>query len=240
MSGPSGTTEKPRAPGRRRGRTLMLVLPALILALACVALIVRHASSASTQNVLASSGPAGVEAGGGFPIDGKPAPGFTLTDQFGHAVSLSSLHGHEVVMAFIDTRCTTVCPLTAAILRNALHRIGPAAAANVDLVAINANPTATRTSDVYRFSAENGMVHEWRFLTGSPSELKAIYKAYQVYVCVLHDGDVVHTWAIYVIDPTGRERLYFQTLDSDAGVTLSSETRAIMAGMRQYTAPAQS
>jgi cytochrome oxidase Cu insertion factor (SCO1/SenC/PrrC family) len=84
------------------------------------------------------------------------------------------------------------------------------------------------------------MVHEWRFLTGSPTELKAVYKAYQVYVCVLHDGDVVHTSAIYVIDPRGRERLYFQTLDSDAGVTLSSETRAIMAGMRQWVAPAQS
>ena len=71
-------------------------------------------------------------------------------------------------MAFIDTRCTTVCPLTAAILRNALHRIGPRAAANVDLVAINANPTATRISDVCRFSAENGMLHEWEYLTGTP------------------------------------------------------------------------
>jgi cytochrome oxidase Cu insertion factor (SCO1/SenC/PrrC family) len=239
MSGQPNTPEQPPAARPRRGRTLLLALPALVLALACVVLVARHSSSGSTQNVLASSGPASVEAGGGFPINGKPAPAFTLTDQFGRTVSLSSLHGHEVVMAFIDTRCTTVCPLTAAILRNAVHRIGPAAA-NVDLVAVNANPTATRTSDVYRFSAENGMVHEWRFLTGSPTELKAVYKAYQVYVCVLHDGDVVHTSAIYVIDPRGRERLYFQTLDSDAGVTLSSETRAIMAGMRQWVAPAQS
>ena len=141
-------------------------------------------------------------------------------------------------MAFIDTRCSTVCPLTAAILRNALHRIGPASAAQVDLVAINANPTATRVSDVYRFSVANGMVHQWKYLTGTPAELKAVYHAYQVYVCVLKDGDVVHTSAIFVVDPSGRERLYFETLDSSAGGTLESETRAIMAGMRQWLSPA--
>ena len=220
---------------RRSGLLLMLALLVAVVAVAVAA--VRRSESGSGQSVLAASGPASVEAGGGFPIKGKRAPGFTLTDQFGKAVSLSSLRGHEVVMAFVDTRCATVCPLTAAILRNALHRIGPAASAHVDLLAINANPTATRVSDVYRFSAVNGMVHQWKYLTGTPAELKAVYHAYQVYVCVLKDGDVVHTSAIFLVDPRGRERLYFETLDSSAGGTLESETRAIMAGMRQWLSP---
>jgi len=77
-------------------------------------------------------------------------------------------------------------------------------------------------------------LHEWKYLTGSPAELKAVYRGYQVYVCVEHDGDVVHTAAIYLIDPHGNERLYFQTLDSSAGVTVGSETQAIAAGMRQW------
>ncbi len=234
MSEPAETPPEQRV----RSRSSVLLAMALFLAVVAVAVAaVRRAEGGSGQSVLAASGPASVEAGGGFPINGKRAPGFTLTDQFGQTVSLSSLRGHEVVMAFVDTRCATVCPLTAAILRNALHRIGPAAAARVDLIAINANPTATRISDVYRFSEANGMVHQWKYLTGTPAELKAVYHAYQVYVCVLKDGDVVHTSAIFVVDPSGRERLYFETLDSSAGGTLESETRAIMAGMRQWLSP---
>jgi cytochrome oxidase Cu insertion factor (SCO1/SenC/PrrC family) len=227
--------EKPdaaRSARAGRARTVMWLGALVMLAVAMLA--VRHMQGASGQGVPAASGPPAVEAGGGFPIRSRTAPGFKLTDQFGRAVSLSSLRGHEVVLAFIDSRCATVCPLTAAILRNAVARISPADAARVDLVAINANPTATRVSDVYRFSQDTGMLHEWRYLTGSPAQLKSVYHAYQVYVCVQPDGDVVHTAAIYLIDPHGSERLYFQTLDSNAAVTVGSETQAIAAGMRQW------
>jgi len=214
-------------------RAVVLSLGAM-LALAAAALAVRHMQAVSGQGIAAASGPRAVEAGAGFPIRARTAPGFTLTDQFGRTVSLASLRGHEVVLAFIDSRCQTVCPLTAAILRNALQRIGPEDAGRVDVVAVNADPIATRVADVYRFSQETGMLHEWKYLTGPPAQLKAIYRAYQVYVCVEPDGDVVHTAAIYLIDPRGRERLYFQTLDSGARVTAGSETLAIAAGMRQW------
>ena len=221
----------PERTGRRRRVVMWL---GATLALAVMMLALRDMQGASGQGSSTASGPPAVQAGGGFPIRGKTAPGFRLTDQFGQIVSLSSLRGHEVVMAFIDSRCATVCPLTAGILRNALQRIGPAESARVDLVAVNANPIATRVSDVYRFSKDTGMLRDWQYLTGSPGELKAVYRAYQVYVCVEHNGDVVHTAAIYLIDPHGNERLYFQTLDSSAGVTVGSETQAIAVGMRQW------
>jgi len=225
--------EQPRSARMGRAGTVVMSLGA-VLALAAAILAVRHMQSASGQGVTAASNPPSVEAGGGFPIRGKAAPGFRLTDQFGRTVSLSSLRGREVVLAFIDSRCQTVCPLTAAMLRNALQRISPADAGRVDLVAVNANPIATRVADVYRFSKETGMLHEWKYLTGSPLQLKAVYSAYQVYVCVKNDGEVVHTAAIYLIDPSGYERLYFQTLNSSAGITVGSETKAIVTGMRQW------
>jgi cytochrome oxidase Cu insertion factor (SCO1/SenC/PrrC family) len=204
---------------------------ALIAALSFAVLLSRHEAGQSSS---AAGGPPAVEAGGGFPIRGKVAPSFTLADQFGRTVSLSSLRGHEVVLAFIDSRCATVCPLTAAILREALHRIGPADSRRVALVAVNADPAATRVADVYRFSAENGMLHQWMYLTGSPARLKAVYKQYNVYVCVEPDGDVIHDAALFIIDPQGRERLYYETLDSSSSLTVESETRAILAGMRQW------
>ena len=50
---------------------------------------------------------------GGFPMTGNLAPDFRLIDQFGQPFTLSSLRGREVVLAFIDARCKTLCPLTA-------------------------------------------------------------------------------------------------------------------------------
>lgn len=138
------------------------------------------------------------------------------------------------MLAFIDSRCTTVCPLTAAILREALHRIGPAGSRRVALVAVNANPAAARVADVYRFSEEHGMLHQWAFLTGSPAKLEAVYKGYEVSVNVEQGGGVVHDSAIIIIAPDGRERLYYETLDSNARFTVESEIRALLAGMRQW------
>src|SRR5882724_11417528 len=48
---------------------------------------------------------------GGFPLPGHPAPDFSLVDQFNQPATLSSLRGHEIVLAFIDARCVTICPL---------------------------------------------------------------------------------------------------------------------------------
>jgi len=44
----------------------------------------RHQATAQPSNI----------AIGGFPMGGDPAPDFTLIDQFGHPVTLSSLRGH--------------------------------------------------------------------------------------------------------------------------------------------------
>ena len=139
-----------------------------------------------------------------------------------------------MALAFIDSRCTTVCPLTAEILREAQNQLGPADSKRVALVAINANPTAARVADVYQFSAEHGMLHQRMFLTGSPAKLDAIYRQYQVYVAVQNGGGVEHDPATFIIGPDGRERLYYETLDTKAGPTMESETQALLAGMRQW------
>jgi cytochrome oxidase Cu insertion factor (SCO1/SenC/PrrC family) len=171
---------------------------------------------------------------GGFPMSGNIAPDINLIDQFGKAVTLSSLRGHEVVLAFIDARCKTLCPLTAQIMYEARAQLGVSAARHITLVAINANPAATSVAAVQSWSIEHGMLHQWLFLTGPASQLQAIYHAYNVYDQVSADGQTVHDPVIYVIDATGHERLSFETLDSNAPADLSSEEAGLEAGMRQW------
>src|SRR2546425_6335186 len=160
---------------------------------------------------------------GGFPMAGDPAPEFNLIDQFGHPVTLSSLRGREVVLAFIDSRCRTLCPLTAEVMYDARARLGSSAASRVALVAINANPTATSIAVVQAWSIKHGMLHQWLFLTGTAKQLQSVYRLYNVYDQVSSGGQVVHDPVMFIIDAKGRERLYFETLDSSSKSDLSDE-----------------
>ncbi len=171
---------------------------------------------------------------GGFPMNGNLAPDFNLVDQFGHSVTLSSMRGHEVVLAFIDSRCKTLCPLTAEIMYNAKKQLGPSSSEQVALVAINANPVANSVAAVQAWSINHGMLHQWLFLTGTAQQLQSVYHQYGLYDQVTSDGQVTHDPAMYIIDANGRERLFFETFDSNTASDLSSEEIGLEAGMRQW------
>lgn len=156
---------------------------------------------ASTGNAVST----GVRASGG-PASGTPAPSFSLTDQFGHPEELSDLRGRDVLLTFIDSHCTTLCPLTAELMtrtERALHSQVP-----IELVAINANPTFTSVSAVRRWSIRHDMLRRWLFLTGPVEDLRAVWNEYGIQAKVVQ-GDVVHTAVIFLIDSAGSIRGYF-------------------------------
>jgi cytochrome oxidase Cu insertion factor (SCO1/SenC/PrrC family) len=175
----------------------------------------------------------------GFPMAGNLAPDFTLSDQFGHPVTLSSLRGHEVVLAFIDSRCKTLCPLTSTIMYNAKAQLATSASNKIQLIAVNANPTATSTATVQAWSIDHGMLHQWEFLTGSAQQLQSVYNMYNVYVQVDPNGVLEHDPIIFIIDSQGHERLYFETLDSTSQSDLKSQEIGLEAGMKQWLPQSQ-
>ncbi|MGH7776208.1 MAG: SCO family protein [Candidatus Dormibacterales bacterium] len=175
---------------------------------------------AAATAVLAACGTAGAPVGTAPPAPAPtfgmtgtrlthPAPSFTLTDQFGQTVSLSQFHGKVVILAFVDSQCTTVCPLTTQSMVDALRLLGNASS-QVQLLGVDANPQATAVSDVMGYSQAHGLTHAWHFLTGSTAQLKAVWKAYGIYVQIVQ-GAIDHTPAMYVIDPQGRERVVYLT-----------------------------
>jgi cytochrome oxidase Cu insertion factor (SCO1/SenC/PrrC family) len=140
-----------------------------------------------------------------------PAPDFRLTNQFGQQVSLSAFRGKVVIVAFTDSECTSICPLTTASMVAAKDLLGKAGQ-QVQLLGIDANPDAIKPANVMAYSRAHGMTNQWDFLTGSQAQLRAVWKAYHIYVQIVR-GDIDHTPALYVIDPQGRERkLYLTTM----------------------------
>ena len=148
------------------------------------------------------------------------APGFVLTGQFGQRVSMADYRGKAVVLAFVDSECTTICPLTTSTMTAATDDLG-VDSSRVQLLGINANPLATTVGDVRSYSAAHDLLYRWNFLTGSVPDLSAVWSAYHVYTAVTGSG-IDHDPVVIVIDPDGRERAIFHTAMSYASVDVQA------------------
>lgn len=199
-------------------RRVLLALAGLLVAVLVVVGLLSHPSS-STSSALADN----PDLDAGTALSG-PAPGFTLTDQFGRRVSLSSLRGRVVLLAFTDSQCTTVCPLTTAEMVDAKRLLGPAGA-GLQLLGVDANPTATTLADVRAYSQVHGLTDRWRFLTGSLAQLRSVWRAYHVDVQI-EQGQIDHTPALYVIDRQGRLARVYLTEMAYAGIEQQAQLLA--------------
>jgi cytochrome oxidase Cu insertion factor (SCO1/SenC/PrrC family) len=160
----------------------------------------------------------------GSSLDGLKAPDIKLVNQFGQPMSLSQFRGRVVILAFSDSECTTVCPLTTQSMVLAKELLGKAGD-SVQLLGVDANPTATKVSDVMAYSRAHSMVNQWDFLTGSDAQLKAVWKAYNIQVAI-EAGQIDHTPALYVINQQGTlERLYLTAM-AYSSVTQSAQVLA--------------
>ena len=204
----------------RRGslpRLLVLVTALTVLLVAAVAipayLFSRSHTTLAAQQSRVSGIPASVSTSlanlmvlSSVPAD--RAPGFTLTDQSGHTMSLASLHGKVVVLQFMDPHCTDICPIVSAEFVKAYHDLGPLAS-KVVFAAVNVNAYHARVQDMAKYTRAQALntVPSWHFFTGPVPALKAVWRGYNIQVYAANpNADVQHTSAVYFIDPQGRER----------------------------------
>src|ERR1700732_3966068 len=127
----------------------------------------------------------------GSSLGDAAAPDFRLQNQFGQPMSLSQFRGKVVMLAFEDSQCTTVCPLTTQSMLEAKQLLG-AAGNKVQLLGVDANPDATSVADVLSYSRTHGLVNQWDFLTGSVSQLKSTWAKYDIAVQI-EQGQIDHT-----------------------------------------------
>jgi cytochrome oxidase Cu insertion factor (SCO1/SenC/PrrC family) len=169
----------------------------------------------------------------GSSVGNEAAPDIKLVNQFGQPMSLSQFRGRVVILAFADSECTTVCPLTTQSMVMAKELLGKAGD-SVQLLGVDANPNATKVSDVMAYSRAHGMVNQWDFLTGSSAQLKAVWKAYNIEVAI-EAGQIDHTPALYVVNQQGRlEKLYLTSMAyssvSQSAQVLATEVAGLLPG----------
>ena len=207
-------TPAPRAPRRAaRGFVVAVVALAAIGVGSLSALALRHHGTPTTSLVRVSGLPANISTATAnlmqlSPVPARPAPTFTLVDQRGATVSLDSFRGRAVVLEFMDPHCTDICPLVSQEFIDAYHDLG-AAATNVVFLAVNVNQYFASPANMMTFSRAHSLttIPSWHFLTGSTSALRRVWGDYGIDVIAKNpNADILHTSALYVIDPKGRER----------------------------------
>jgi cytochrome oxidase Cu insertion factor (SCO1/SenC/PrrC family) len=116
------------------------------------------------------------------------ASDFTLVDQRGNPFHLADARGKIVVLSFIYTHCTDICPFETLKIRAAIPLLGPDVK-NVEFVAVTTDPARDTQQVVADYSREAGLFDAWHFLTGSVDAVEQVWADYGIGVLTQADAE---------------------------------------------------
>lgn len=130
-------------------------------------------------------------------------PDTVLTDHNGKAVRFraDAMADRLVVINFVYTTCTTVCPVQSALFADLQQRLGERAGKDVALISVSVDPLRDTPPRLKEFAARYKAGPGWRFLTGSRQAVDEVLKAFDVYTPNFAD----HPAAVLVGDPRSGE-----------------------------------
>ncbi len=188
-----------------------LLLPAfaLVLLLGALAFAIYANSTGNSGGAPSSSASTSTTAASGFAGAALPpgvrAPSFTLTDQSGRPVSLSSLRGRPVVIAFPYTHCRNSCVLIAQQIRGALDELAHPPA----VVLISADPAGDTPARVRSFLARVSLAGRASYLTGTAPQLRRIWRSYRVTPSSAGAAAYAKYATVLLLDGQGDERVLY-------------------------------
>jgi protein SCO1/2 len=130
---------------------------------------------------------------------------FHLVDQTGAKVDESILRGKWSAVFFGYTYCPDVCPTTLTALGHTAAALGDRSR-NLQVIFVTVDPERDTPAVLASYLASPSFPRGVRGLTGSPSQVAAIAKAYHVYYQKVAQGTTYsmdHSAVIYLMDPNG-------------------------------------
>jgi protein SCO1/2 len=132
-----------------------------------------------------------------------------LTESSGKRFDLASLEGKVVLVSFVYTTCTGICPGTTQAMARAKHALEEAKlwGDSVQFVSITLDPERDDPEVLRRyaklFRADDPA---WHFLAGPPEEVRSAIAAWGMWVKALPSGALDHPSRIFLLDARGHQR----------------------------------
>jgi protein SCO1/2 len=184
--------------------------------LLCAALALAFCCAAPAHEVTPAQAVAPAKAGAQSPIAAHPrlnviapAPDFALRDPTGALVRLSDLRGQVVLVAFIYTSCTTVCPILGQQMATVQKRLKADARlrGRVMLLSVTVDPSRDSAPVLARYASALGAdPAAWKFVRDSSEATAQVLVAYHEWTKPMPDGELDHPARVYLIDADGRIR----------------------------------
>lgn len=120
-------------------------------------------------------------------------PDVQLRDQHGRALSLAEdvIGDRIVVMDFVYTSCTTVCPVASAIMSQVEDTLGERVGRDVALVSISVDPARDTPARLREYASRLGAGEGWSWLTGSAPAVNDTLKGLGTWTPDFKDHPVV-------------------------------------------------
>jgi len=110
-------------------------------------------------------------------------PDTTLVNQDGKPVRLKSdvLGDKIVVIDFVYTTCTTVCPVVSAMFAKVQEKLAPELGKEVVMVSVTVDPLRDTPQRLKELGAKYNAGPDWTFLTGKKPQVEEVLKAFGAY-----------------------------------------------------------
>jgi protein SCO1/2 len=207
-----------------RQRTLMLLAwGAAAVAVAAFAVVAtgvlpRRSTAPATATPRAQGSPLARRLHG-YPVD-RRIPSLPMLNGRGRPTSLAAFRGKVVVLSPFLTLCGEICPITTGAFIELQHTLPPAIARRVVFVEATVDPWRDAPFRLRAYSRRTGA--HFPLLTGSRQQVAHFWRFFGVGYRKVPEGkpadidwlthrplhfDVEHTDALFLIDPSGRERI---------------------------------
>jgi protein SCO1/2 len=170
----------------------------LLLVLFCPSFLHAHVPE-SPQNSLKTAAAVNVK-----------APDFILVNQDNERFDSAKLRGKVVVLNFIFTTCTDVCPIFTAHVAQLQRKLNGRYGAELFFVSVTTDPEVDSAKVLKAYAQRyNADFKNWAFLTGTERQVKSVWNGFGIRVIKKARGLVQHTSLTTVIDRQGVRRSNF-------------------------------
>jgi protein SCO1 len=137
--------------------------------------------------------------------------GLKLKDQEGWPLDTAKLRGRLVLVNFVYTGCSTVCPMQTRSLADMQRQLPPALRQRVHLLSVSLDPLQDTPQALKDFARRMGAdLNGWTFATGRPRDTDRLATALRLYKpdpAVRKPDD--HNTALWLIDAKGSVRMRY-------------------------------